>query len=39
MLIRLTPNTPYVAWPAVVRRTFPRTLGEFQARFADEAAC
>jgi hypothetical protein len=39
MLIRLTPNDQYVVCPAVARPTFPKTLAEFQVRFADEEAC
>src|SRR5713101_5366772 len=38
-LIRLTPPTPTGRVGAVPRPDFPRTLSEFQKRFADEEAC
>ena len=39
MLIRLTPQGPRRSVWAVPRPDFPRTLREFQTRFANEAAC
>ncbi len=39
MLIRLTPRAPIRSVAPMPRPDFPRTLREFQRRFADEKAC
>lgn len=39
MLIRLTPNTPRGSVRLMARPDFPKTLREFQRRFADESTC